>query len=70
MLEAIPGVRTDSHRHSMEAWHRLSKEGPSSASKGSGAPRGRPPLDRGLSPPPSPGRLWARLGLLPYGALP
>ena len=70
MQEAITGMWTGSLRHNMEACHRLSKEGLSSASKGSGAPRGRPPLDHGLSPLPSSGRPWARLGLLPRGALP
>ena len=69
MLEAIPGVRTDSHHHSMEACHRLSKEGLSSVGKGSGTPRGRPPLDRGLWPPPSRGRPWAGPGLLSPGVL-
>jgi hypothetical protein len=57
---AIPSARTDSHYLSMEPCHYLSKEGLRTTSEGSGAPRGQPPLDRGLSPPPSHGRQWAR----------
>jgi hypothetical protein len=58
------------HCLSMGACHRMSKEGLSNAGKGSSAPRGRPPLDRGPLPLPSHGRPWARPRLLHHGVLP
>ena len=38
MLEAIPGVRTDSHHLSMEVCHCRSEEGQGGAQRGSATP--------------------------------
>ena len=44
-LQAIIGARTDLHRLSMEACHRLSKEWQGGADRGLPAPRDRPLSD-------------------------
>jgi hypothetical protein len=53
----------------MEAWNRHVKERMSGANNGPTAPRGLPPLDHRLWPPPSRGRPWAGPTLLLGGVL-